>query len=293
MVAPASSSVRGERAGRTEAAAPSVAKSKRAHPAPLWEAWEELAPRLAHGTLLAAFDYDGTLTPIRPTPEEAIADEATRDALARLAATAGTSVAVVSGRPVAQLRDLVPGDVLWLVGLHGLEIAAPHGEVLPTIDLEAASATLAPLRAEATAIAARHAGVRIEDKGASLVLHTRQAPRPEAIAAAEEFRAAAQHVPGFDVMGGKEVVEVRPAGIDKGVAVRRLLREAGGETVLYAGDDTTDEDAFAALVDCGEAAVTVRVGDGGAAPTSAAFTIASQAEVAELLQRLGGLRGRH
>ena len=284
--------MRGEHAGRTEAAAQSVAKSQRARPAPLWEAWDELAPRLAHGALLAAFDYDGTLTPIRPTPEEAIADEATRNALARLAATAGTSVAVVSGRPVAQLRALVPGDVLWLVGLHGLEIAAPHGEVLPTIDLDAAAAMLAALRPEAAAIASRHEGVRIEDKGASLVLHTRQAPRPEAMAAAEEFRAAAQRLAGFEAMGGKEVVEIRPAGIDKGVAVRRLLRDAGGETVLYAGDDTTDEDAFAALADCGEAAVTVRVGDGGAAPTSAAFTIASQAEIAELLQRLGDLRGR-
>lgn len=264
----------------------------RARPAALWEAWDELAPRLAHGTLLAAFDYDGTLVPIRPTPEEAIADEATRDALARLASTAGTAVAVVSGRPVAQLRDLVPGEVLWLVGLHGLEIAAPHGEVLPTIDLEAAAATLAPLRAEAAAIAARHAGVRVEDKGASLVLHTRQAPRPEAMAAAEEFRAAVRRIAGFDAMGGKEVVEARPAGIDKGVALRRLLREAGGETVLYAGDDTTDEDAFAALAEGGESAVTVRVGDGGAAPTCAAFTIASQADVAELLRRLGDLRGR-
>ena len=264
----------------------------RVPPAPLWESWAELAPRLAHGTLLAAFDYDGTLVPIRPTPEEAIADEATCEALARLASTAGTSVAVVSGRPVAQLRDLVPGEVLWLVGLHGLEIAAPHGEVLPTIDLDAAAATLAPLRAEAAAIAARHVGVRIEDKGASVVLHTRQAPRPEAMAAAEELRAAAQRVAGFAAMGGKEVVEVRPAGIDKGVAVRRLLRDAGGETVLYAGDDTTDEDAFAALAEHGEAAVTVRVGDAGAAATGAAFTIASQAEVAELLHRLGDLRGR-
>jgi trehalose 6-phosphate phosphatase len=257
----------------------------------LWEAWDELLPRLARGTLLAAFDYDGTLVPIRPTPEEAVADEATRQGLARLATTAGTSVALVSGRPVAQLRELVPDERLWLVGLHGLEMAAPNGEVLPTIDLDAAAAALGPLRAAAAAIAARHAAVRIEDKGASLVLHTRQAARAAAMAAAEEFRAAAERLLGFEVMGGKEVVEARPAGTSKGTAVRRLHREAGGGTVLYAGDDTTDEDAFAALAAGDDGAVTVRVGDGGVAPTAAAFTIASQAEVAELLQRLGDLRG--
>lgn len=260
---------------------------------PLWDAWPELQPRLARGTLLAAFDYDGTLVPIRPTPEEAIADEATRAALARLAALPGTAVAVVSGRPMAWLRDLVPAEDLWLVGLHGLEIAAPHREVLPTIDLEAASAALEPLRYAAAEIAARREGVRIEDKGASLVLHTRQASRREAIGAADEMRRVAEGLPGFEVMGGKEVVEARPAGISKGTAMLRLLRDAGGETAIYVGDDTTDEDAFAALEETASGeAVTVRVGGEGAAPTRARFTIASQDEVAELLRRLIELRGR-
>ena len=252
-----------------------------------------MAPRLARGTLLAAFDYDGTLVPIRPTPEEAVADEATREALARLAGTAGTAVAVVSGRPVAQLRELVPADPLWLVGLHGLEIAAPRGEVLPTIDLDAAAAALQPLRNAAAEIAARHAGVRIEDKGATLALHTRQASRREAVGAAEELRLAAESLPGFEVMGGKEVVEARPAGTSKGAAMRRLLREARGETVLYVGDDTTDEDAFAALEEAASGdAVTVRVESEAAARTAARFTIASQDEVGELLRRLVELRAR-
>jgi trehalose 6-phosphate phosphatase len=260
---------------------------------PLWESWPELAPRLAQGTLLAAFDYDGTLVPICRTPEEAIADEATRGALAQLAAKPGAAVAVVSGRPVAWLRDLVPAEDLWLVGLHGLEIAAPHGEVLPTIDLEAASAALDPLRNAAAEIAARREGVRVEDKGATLALHTRQASRREAIGAADEMRRIAEGIPGFEVMGGKEVVEARPAGTGKGTAMLRLLRDAGGETVLYVGDDTTDEDAFAALEEAtsGEA-VTVRVSGNGDAPTRARFTIASQDEVAELLRRLIELRSR-
>ena len=261
---------------------------------PLWESWAELAPRLAQGTLLAAFDYDGTLVPIRPTPEEAVADAETRAVLARLASMPGAAVAVVSGRPVSWLRELVPAEELWLVGLHGLEIAAPHGEVLSTIDLDAASAALDPLRFAAAEIAARREGVRIEDKGATLALHTRQASRREAIGAADEMRRVAEGIPGFEVMGGKEVVEARPAGTGgKGTAMLRLWRDAGGETAIYVGDDTTDEDAFAALEEAaGGDAVTVRVGGEGGAPTRARFTIASQDEVAELLRRLIELRSR-
>jgi trehalose 6-phosphate phosphatase len=255
-------------------------------PAPLWERWDALAPRLATGTLLAAFDYDGTLVPIRPTPEEAIADTATRGAVARLASTPGTSVAVVSGRPVAQLRDLLDADGLWLVGLHGLEVAAPHGEMLPAIDLAAAAAALAPLRSQATAIAARHPGTRIEDKGVSLVLHTRQAARPTATAAVAEMRAAASSLAGFELLAGKETLEARPAGVDKGTAMLRVWRDAGGATALYVGDDTTDEDAFAALA--GNGAVTVRVGDEGL--TCASHVLRAQEEVAELLARLLALR---
>src|SRR6185295_4337332 len=119
----------------------------------------------------------------------------------------------------------------------------------------------------------------------------RHASRREAIGAADEMRRVAEGIPGFEVMGGKEVVEARPAGISKGTAMLRLLRDAGGESVLYVGDDTTDEDAFAALEEAASGeAVTVRVGTEGDAPTRARFGIASQAEVAELLRRLIELR---
>jgi len=260
----------------------------------LWDRWEALAPRFARGTLLACFDYDGTLVPIQPTPEEAVADDETRAALRALAASAGTVVTVVSGRPVAQLRALLECDALWLIGLHGLELAAP-GEELPAIaDVEALAAALSPLRTVAAELAQRYPGVRVEDKGTSLALHTRQAAREDARAAAAAYRAAARPVPGFHLLAGKEVLELRPDGVDKGVAVRRLQRHAGSETTLYVGDDTTDEDAFAALATGPGAAatgVTVRVAEGDlGAPTRAAFVLQRQAEVPELLRRLVALR---
>jgi trehalose 6-phosphate phosphatase len=252
---------------------------------PLWPRWEELAVALGAGPLLVCLDYDGTLVPIAPTPEQAVADAATVEAVARLATAPGVRVAVVSGRPVAQLRELLPIGSLWLVGTHGFEEAAPGAEPRALRDLEACEEALAGLRKTAAAIAALHPGVRVEDKGAALALHTRLAERAAAAGAAELFRRAAAEVPGFEVMAGKEVLEARPAGAHKGAAVLRL-REAG-EAVAYLGDDVTDEDAFAALA--GEpAAVTVRVGR--PRPTAARFRLDEQAEVAEVLARLLALR---
>ena len=253
----------------------------------LWEHWPEVAARLGGGPLLACFDYDGTLVPIRPTPEEAVADAGTLGLLGRVAALPGVRLAVVSGRRAAALAELLPVAGLWRIGLHGFETVAPDGDPASLRDLAACAAELAPLRRHAEAIAARHPGARVEAKGAAIALHTRLASRDDAAAAGAAFRAAAERLAGFSLMTGKEVLEVRPAGAHKGAAVDRLSR--AGEAVLYAGDDVTDEDAFAALAG-DPAAVTVRVG--GPHPTAARYRLEEQVEVAELLARLIALRER-
>jgi trehalose 6-phosphate phosphatase len=256
-------------------------------PRSLWEEWDTLAPSLGRASLLAAFDYDGTLTPIQPTPEQAVADEAIRDAIGRLARAPRTVVAVVSGRRVADLRELVPADVVWLIGLHGLETAAPGGAADPAIDLDDTSDNLAPLREAAHAIVARHPGVRLEDKTASLALHTRGAERAGAAAALAEFERVADGLTGLALLAGKEVLEVVPSGHDKGTALRRLRSAIGSEVVLYVGDDTTDESVFRALA--GDGSVTVKVGAAGA--TAASHYVGCQDDVRELVARLGALRG--
>jgi trehalose 6-phosphate phosphatase len=251
----------------------------------LWASWAELASRLAGGSLLAAFDYDGTLVPIRPTPEEALVVPPAGPALARLAARPGTTVAVVSGRPVAQLGAVV-GDGAWLIGVHGLEVRSPEGTRYDAGDRAAWSAALAPLRREGEALAAALPGVRLEDKRVTLALHTRQASRPHAVRAAATFRQLADRLDGFMVLDGKELVEVRPRGIDKGTALLALRERLAPGAVLYVGDDRTDEDAFAAL-GADPAAVTVRVGE--AMPTAARYSLSAQGEVAELVRRLAAL----
>jgi trehalose 6-phosphate phosphatase len=299
LAASAGSTAEAPRAPLREASAPTPFEAT-ATPPSLWTRWDAIAPCLARGTLLACFDYDGTLVPIRSTPEEAVADATTRAALRALALTPGTAVAVVSGRPVAQLQDLLPADVLWLVGLHGIELARPAGERVATVDVEALSAALGPARALAMRLAMRYAGVRVEDKGATLALHTRQAARDDARAAADAFRAgvaalSVSYLLGFHLLAGKEVLELRPRFVDKGTAVRRLQRDAGCESLLYVGDDATDEDAFAVLASGAPPAtahvLTVRVRErDGEPPTRASCTLGAQAEVGQLLARLLGLR---
>ena len=256
--------------------------------APLWASRSRVEPLLAAPRLLAAFDYDGTLVPIAPTPEEAVAGEGTRRALAALARLPGTRVAVVSGRPAAGLRALVGGDGLWLVGLHGLEIAAPGEPPRPRLDADAFAAALDPLRVVVAGIAERHPGVRVEDKGPTLALHTRLASRPDATLAGGAFREAAAAIPGYEVMSGKEVLEARPAGAHKGGAVEELIAGWEDAAVLYVGDDVTDEDAFRSLA-AAPLAVTVQVG--GSGETAARYRLAAQSDVATLVEWLAALRG--
>lgn len=257
-----------------------------------------LAERLAPpAPLLACFDYDGTLAPIRPTPEEAEVPEAVRAGLAALAACAETGVAVVSGRPIAELRGFLgaAAEGLWLVGQHGLAIAAPGERERHSVDVSGCSHALEPLRRRGRELVAATPGLRLEDKGAMLALHTRGATdRAAAERAAAAFRRAAGDLAGdFEAIAGKEVVEVRPRGIDKGTTVAALVdrfhRESGRGPVLYVGDDTTDEDAFRRL-DGDRQALTLRVG-GDDEPSAASYRVESPAAVAELLTRLVELRG--
>lgn len=255
----------------------------------LFEVWDEVAPGLAAaGPLVACFDFDGTLVGIRARPEDVVAGEAVREALGRLADAPETVVAVVSGRPAASLRAQVPAARLWLVGHHGLTTAAPGEADRATLDVAEARRRLEPIRRRLAEIVAAHPGTRLEDKGASLALHTRGADRPVARDAAEAFAEAAGEAAGFELLSGKEIHELRPEGVDKGRAVRALVARVAPEgRVLYAGDDTTDEDVFAALEGRPDA-VTIRVGEAG--DTRARFRLDGPGEILELLGRLAALR---
>ncbi len=180
------------------------------------------------------FDVDGTLAPIVARPELATVPETTRGVLRRLASRY-LLVACVSGRAAEDARRLVGLDGVVYVGNHGLELD-PRAEEL--------AAAVARFR-EAV-------GLPVEDKRLSLTYHFREAADEAAAVTRLEQVAERARVAGLDPRWGRKVLEIRPAvRADKGTAVRALLEGSGARRGLYAGDDTTDLDAFAALAAAG------------------------------------------
>ncbi|HEX2434056.1 MAG TPA: trehalose-phosphatase [Gaiellaceae bacterium] len=178
-------------------------------------------------------DVDGTLAPIVERPEQAAVPEEARAEVARLAARYAL-VACVSGRVSADVRRMVGVDGVDYVGVHGLE-GDPNAErFIPKLEAFA-ERTDWPWTVENKA-------------GVTLSFHYREAPdETDARGRAEEIAREAE-ADGLTAHHGRKVLEVRPpVQADKGTAVRRLLAERAIARALYAGDDTTDLDAFRGL----------------------------------------------
>ena len=228
-------------------------------------------------------DYDGTLTPIVARPELATLSDEMRETVRRLAAR--LPVAVVSGRDVEVVADLVGIDGLAYVGSHGLDITGfragePRRELareyVPQLDVA---------ERELRRATAGIAGVLVERKRFSVATHIRLAA-PAARGAVESIvEQVGRAHPSLRRERGKMVFELRPdIDWDKGRAVRWLLDAMGREpaSALFIGDDLTDETAFRALAGRGLGIVVSETDR----PTAADLRLANPAEVRELLVRL-------
>lgn len=254
-----------------------------------------LAARLGGEPLAVMLDVDGTLAPIAPRPAEAAVPEETRRALAHLAVRPGVHVALVSGRAARDALRMGGTDKVWVLGNHGIELVTPDGE--SHADPRAEPYRDAMARA-AQALRERTAdirGVLVEDKVWTLSVHYRLAPEGVERRLHSLLEELA-HALGLRVTQGKKVLELRPpVRIDKGTAVLTLARQLGaldpGASVLFAGDDRTDEDAFRALRERLPRAVTVRVTGGeGGWETAAEFTVPGTNAMRELLEWLADVR---
>lgn len=185
------------------------------------------------GSTLLAFDFDGTLAPIRDDPAEVRMDRGAAALLAGTTQMEGVVVAIVSGRDADDLAMRVNAPGAFIVASHGLEIRAPGG--LLVRDSPPLAAELpAPLLHEIGA-----SGLRVERKKHALALHWRGAPYEAVAAVADTFRAWARDQE-LDVIEGRCVVEARCRGGGKEEALRWLTRAVGAARVVYAGDDLTD-----------------------------------------------------
>jgi trehalose 6-phosphate phosphatase len=235
--------------------------------------------------LLIALDFDGTLAPEVDDPEKARAIPEARAAVLRLLALPNTRVAMVSGRALASLEKVtdLPDETL-LVGSHGIEIRLDEPDDSLSLDTREL-AQVKVLNEVLGEVADSFDQVWLEPKPAGFALHTRLATdhnsRVAHLVALSEARA---EVEDLKVRAGKNVLEFSVRDTTKGEAVEHLRGYTKADAVFYAGDDVTDEDAFAALNpdDFG-----LKSGEG---ETLAAYRVAGPKQVAQVLALLADYR---
>jgi trehalose-phosphatase len=239
-------------------------------------------------------DVDGTLSPIAPTPAEASIPAATRDVVRSLARARGVSVALVTGRAAVDAHRMAQMDDVWIIGNHGYELRAPDGSVSAPDEAERYRDAVVQAGRDLTDLA--EPGAFVENKGWTLSFHYRLVDPARASAVVDRALAVGERL-GLSAVKGRKVLDLRPPlTVTKGTSARdfasRLgaLEESG--SLIYAGDDRTDEDAFQELRSAAPRAVTVRVvpSDEDPRETLAELEVPSTDAMRELLQWLAARR---
>lgn len=241
-------------------------------------------------------DIDGTLCDIVERADDALIPSVARDTLRALSADAARNVRVafVTGRSVADANRMLGIESATIYGNHGMERLSATGEIRLPEGWDSDGARLRAAVPEFTRLVAMFPGASLEDKQFSLTLHYRAMDAdllPRFDAGAGEI--ARRH--DLRLSHGKCVINVLTCpGRTKGDAVLEFVRDSGGDapgaSILFAGDDVTDEDAFRALGGV-DGAVTVRVGAGrgdtdASVDTAAQFSLGGPREVHDLLSLL-------
>lgn len=203
------------------------------------------------------FDFDGTLADIAPRPESVHVDPRVPAALQALQMRCGGALAVLSGRPVAQIDHHLSPARLPAAGQHGAERRRADGswQRIPPLPL-------APVLPPLQALVQAEPALVLEVKTSALALHYRNAPARAADCRAA-MTAAQARVPGTVLLEGKMVIELKSADADKGRALQAFMAEPpfAGRQPWFFGDDVTDEAGFEAVQRLGGVAVKVGEGD--------------------------------
>jgi trehalose 6-phosphate phosphatase len=230
--------------------------------------------------LLVAMDFDGTMAPLVDHPSDSRALPRAAAAFAGLADLPRTTTALISGRALDSLRAVAfPPEQALLIGSHGAELWMGPGSSQLKLDDEQRE-LLSEVRQVLEEIAAHAPGTLLEDKPAGVVLHTRLAADDVAEDAVAAARAVLQDRRGVFLKTGNRVLETSVVHASKGEGITFLRQATGATAVVFAGDDTTDEDALGRLL-AGDLGVKV-----GLDFTQAEFRVESPIHVCELLEAL-------
>lgn len=227
-----------------------------------------------HRAMALFLDFDGTLADIAPDPDAVALPPGVVDTLLRLHDRLGGALAIVSGRPVDALDRLLAPARLPTAGQHGAErrdaTGALHRQPPPDVGL---------LLATAESLVAEHPALLLERKPNGFALHYRRAPELGDLCR-DTLAPLLQGHPQVELLLGKCVVEVKPAGASKGAAAEAFMAEApfAGRTPVFVGDDVTDETGFASVRRLGGHAI--KVGEG---PSLAQWRCASPQALREWL----------
>lgn len=239
--------------------------------------WPRISTRLGSAPAVALFlDFDGTLAPFAPRPDQVSLDGCTRSALSTLARNPHVRLWIISGRRQADVRARVGVPGIRYLGLHGWE-----GRCAPLP--QETSRRLRTLLANCRARLARTPGLWIEDKQYVVAVHYRNTAAHDVTRARAILGRITQSCSErFRIENGKQAWEILPRELqNKGAAVARELADfPAGAVPLYIGDDQTDEPAFDVL----RFGITVHVGPGA---SRARYRLASVAQVRWFLQHLG------
>lgn len=227
---------------------------------------------------LLLLDYDGTITPIRSRPEEAIPEAKALELLQDLSSMQGTEVVVISGRNYEVLEGWLGHLPVSIVAEHGASIKLRGQSWKHHTDVDHGWKSM--IRNTFELYTSRSPGSFIEEKQYTVAWHYRGMDPEQGFSRSREVLDILHHLirnSHLSVLDGNRVIEVRAAGIDKGAATRRLLEWLPSDFVLAIGDDMTDEDIFQVLTG---KAITVRI---GSEMTAATYRASTQQQAVQLL----------
>ena len=235
-------------------------------------------------------DFDGTLVGFAPRPDEVRPAPGLVSVLDRAAESFDRALAVITGRPIAEIDHWLDSSVVAVAGIHGAErrsadgrwTSLPAGTERPRVMEEAMRA-----RVRLRAVADANEGVYFEDKGHCFALHFRTVPdrKEVCVAAVRALESAA-----FEALVGFAVAELRVRGVHKGAAVAAFMAEPpfAGRIPVFVGDDATDEDGFRAVNAMGGVSVLA----GSSRPSAARHRLSGVAGVFAWLEDVPGALAR-